>query len=143
MLCLLLADSLVVHTDETGWSINSVWAFLSEKVRVLFFGVRGDPETLRQILDPAIFTGLVDVATMRRCMRENPIAEVLGNFFRKAIKLTLDGALPDAGIWQLLNGLLEISPQSLLVRRVTAAERGRTKERSQCWRMRFWSCALR
>ena len=37
LLCLLLANSLVVHTDETGWSIRSVWAFLSEKVRVLFF----------------------------------------------------------------------------------------------------------
>jgi hypothetical protein len=50
-LCLLLANSLVVHTDETGWSIHSVWAFLSEKVRVLFFGVHKDAETLRQILD--------------------------------------------------------------------------------------------
>jgi hypothetical protein len=39
LLCLLLANSLVVHADETGWSINSVWAFLSEKVRVVFFGV--------------------------------------------------------------------------------------------------------
>ena len=38
VLCTLLANSLVVHTDETGWSINSVWAFLSEKARVLFFG---------------------------------------------------------------------------------------------------------
>jgi hypothetical protein len=40
LLCVLLANSLVVHTDETGWSIRSVWAFLSEKVRVLFFGVQ-------------------------------------------------------------------------------------------------------
>ena len=54
LLCLLLANSLVVHTDETGWSIHSVWAFLSEKVRVLFFGVHKDGETLRQILDPGI-----------------------------------------------------------------------------------------
>ena len=59
LLCLLLANSLVVHTDETGWSINSVWAFLSEKVRVLFFGVHKDAETLRQILDPATFEGIV------------------------------------------------------------------------------------
>ena len=27
-LCTLLANSAVVHADETGWSINSVWAFL-------------------------------------------------------------------------------------------------------------------
>jgi hypothetical protein len=35
----LLANSLVVHTGETSCSINSVWAFLSEKARGLFFGV--------------------------------------------------------------------------------------------------------
>jgi len=35
-----------VHSDETGWSINSVWAFLSEKVRVLFFGVHKNADTL-------------------------------------------------------------------------------------------------
>jgi hypothetical protein len=39
ILCTLLANSLVVHADETSWSIHSVWAFLSEKARVLFFGV--------------------------------------------------------------------------------------------------------
>ena len=33
VLCTLLANSLVVHADETSWSINSVWAFLSEKAR--------------------------------------------------------------------------------------------------------------
>ena len=38
-LCTLLANSAVVHADETGWSLHSVWAFLSEQVRVLFFGV--------------------------------------------------------------------------------------------------------
>jgi hypothetical protein len=30
VLCTLLANSLVVHADETSWSINSVWAFLSD-----------------------------------------------------------------------------------------------------------------
>ena len=38
-LCTLLANSAVVPADETSWSINSVWAFLSEKVR----GPRGCP----------------------------------------------------------------------------------------------------
>jgi hypothetical protein len=38
-LCTLLATSAVVHADETGWSINSVWAFLSEQVRIIMFGV--------------------------------------------------------------------------------------------------------
>jgi hypothetical protein len=30
-----------------------VWAFLSEKARVLLFGVHKDAATLKQILDPA------------------------------------------------------------------------------------------
>jgi hypothetical protein len=89
VLCTLLANSLVVHSDETGWSLNSVWAFLSEKVRVLFFGVHKDEETLKQILDPEKFSGLVI----------SDDAAVYGNFtnsqkcwahlLRKAIKLTL------------------------------------------------------
>lgn len=89
LLCTLLANSLVVHTDETGWSLNSVWAFLSEKARVLFFGVHKDEETLKQILDPEKFAGLVI----------SDDAAVYGNFtqsqkcwahlLRKAIKLTL------------------------------------------------------
>jgi len=89
VLCTLLANSLVVHADETSWSINSVWAFLSEKARVLFFGVHKDAETLKEILDPETFAGLVI----------SDDAAVYGNFtqaqkcwahlLRKAIKLTL------------------------------------------------------
>lgn len=88
-LCKLLAHSVVVHADETSWSINSVWAFLSEKARVMLFGVHKDGETLKQILDPATFEGVV----------VSDDAAVYGNFtkgqkcwahlLRKAIKLTL------------------------------------------------------
>jgi transposase len=49
VLCTLLANSMVVHADETSWSINSVWAFLSEKARVLLFGVHKDADTLKKI----------------------------------------------------------------------------------------------
>jgi hypothetical protein len=89
LLCLLLANSLVVHTDETGWSINSVWAFLSEKVRLLFFGVHKDAETLRQILDPATFAGLVisDDAAVYASFTQSQ--KCWAHFLRKAIKLTL------------------------------------------------------
>jgi hypothetical protein len=89
LLCLLLTNSLVVHTDETGWSINSVWAFLSEKVRVLFFGVHKDAETLRQILDPATFAGLVisDDAAIYANFTQSQ--KCWAHFLRKAIKLTL------------------------------------------------------
>ena len=89
LLCALLANSLVVHTDETGWSIHSVWAFLSEKVRVLFFGVHKDAETLRQILDPATFAGMVisdDAAVYANFTQSQ---KCWAHFLRKAIKLTL------------------------------------------------------
>ena len=89
VICTLLAHSAVVHADETSWSINSVWAFLSEHVRVLLFGVHKDGPTLKAILNPADFTGVI--------VSDN--AAVYGNFttaqkcwahlLRKAIKLTL------------------------------------------------------
>ena len=58
-LCTLLAHSLVVHADETRWSLNSVWAFLSEKARVLLFGVHKDAGTLQKVLDPTSFAGIL------------------------------------------------------------------------------------
>lgn len=89
VLCMLLANSLVVHTDETGWSIKSVWAFLSEKARVMFFGVPKDAETLRQILDPATFAGLLisdDAAVYANFTLSQ---KCWAHLLRKAIKLTL------------------------------------------------------
>jgi len=88
-LCTLLANSAVVHTDETSWSLNSVWAFLSEKVRVVFFGVHKDADTLRQILDPATFAGIVvsdDAAVYANFTRSQ---KCWAHLLRKAIKLTL------------------------------------------------------
>ena len=55
--CTLLASLLVVHADETNWSLNSVWAFLSEKVRVSSFGVHKDAATLKKVLDPNTVRG--------------------------------------------------------------------------------------
>jgi hypothetical protein len=88
-LCTLLANSAVVHTDETSWSLNSVWAFLSEKVRVLFFGVHKDAETLQRILDPATFKGIVvsdDAAVYANFTQSQ---KCWAHLLRKAIKLTL------------------------------------------------------
>jgi hypothetical protein len=88
-LCMLLANSAVVHADETSWSIHSVWAFLSEKARVLFFGVHKDAATLQAVLDPATFAGIVisddaavyaDFTHAQKCW---------AHLLRKAIKLTL------------------------------------------------------
>ena len=88
-LCTLLAHSAVVHADETGWSLNSVWAFLSEKARVVFFGVHKDAETLKRILDPATFAGIVvsdDAAVYANFTQSQ---KCWAHLLRKAIKLTL------------------------------------------------------
>jgi transposase len=88
-LCTLLAKSLVVHGDETRWSLNSVWALLSEKARVLLFGVHKDADTLRQVLDPATFAGIVfsdDAAVYETFSRAQ---KCWAHLLRKAIKLTL------------------------------------------------------
>ena len=89
ILCTLLANSAVVHADETSWSLNSVWAFLSEKARVMFFGVHKDAETLKEILDPATFGGLVisdDAAVYANFTQSQ---KCWAHLLRKAIKLTL------------------------------------------------------
>ena len=106
ILCTLLANSAVVHADETSWSIKSVWAFLSEKVRLLFYGVNKDARTLASILDPATFAGLVisddaavygDFAHSQKCW---------AHLLRKAIKLTLQKP-GDAQYRAFADGLLE------------------------------------
>jgi hypothetical protein len=89
VLCTLLANSLVVHTDETGWSINSVWAFLSEKARVLFYGVHKDGDTLKEILDPETFAGLVISDDAAVYANFNQSQKCWAHLLRKAIKLTL------------------------------------------------------
>jgi transposase len=89
VLCTLLANSLVVHADETSWSLHSVWAFLSEKARVLWFGVHKDAETLKKVLDPATFAGIV--ISDHAAVYDNFTAaqKCWAHLLRKAIKLTL------------------------------------------------------
>jgi transposase len=89
VLCTLLAHSLVVHADETRWSLNSAWAFLSEKARLLLFGVHKDADTLQKILDPATFAGLVisDDAAIYASFTQ--AQKCWAHLLRKAIKLTL------------------------------------------------------
>jgi transposase len=88
-LCTLVANSAIVHADETSWSINSVWAFLSEKARILWFGVHKDAETLKMILDPETFKGIVisdDAAVYENFTKSQ---KCWAHLLRKAIKLTL------------------------------------------------------
>jgi hypothetical protein len=89
VLCTLLANSLVVHADETSWSINSVWALLSEKARVLLFGVPKDAETLKKILDPASFAGIVISDHAAVYDNFSAAQKCWAHLLRKAIKLTL------------------------------------------------------
>ena len=89
ILCTLMANSLVVHADETSWSLNSVWAFLSEKARVLLFGVHKDADTLAQILDPETFTGIVISDDAAVYANFTQAQKCWAHLLRKAIKLTL------------------------------------------------------
>src|SRR3984957_5867421 len=89
VLCTLLANSMVVHADETSWSINSVWAFLSEKARLLLFGVHKDAATLAALLDPATFAGIVISDDAAVYAHFSKAQKCWAHLLRKAIKLTL------------------------------------------------------
>src|SRR3954453_22090885 len=127
VLCTLLAHSLVVHADETRWSLNSVWAFLSEKARVLLFGVHKDAGTLQQVLDPATFAGILisdDAAVYAHFTRAQ---KCWAHLLRKAIKLTLQD--PNSAVYRTFTDrLLEIDRAACRVRRdgrLSDAGRGR------------------
>jgi hypothetical protein len=116
VLCTLLANSLVVHADETSWSIHSVWAFLSEKARLVFFGVHKDAETLEQILDPHTFAGLVISDDAAVYANFSQAQKCWAHLLRKAIKLTL--LEPDNLEYrQFTDRLLEIYRQACRVQR--------------------------
>jgi transposase len=89
VLCTLLANSLVVHADETSWSLNSVWALLSEKARLLLFGVHKDAGTLETLLDPATFAGIVISDDAAVYGHFSHAQKCWAHLLRKAIKLTL------------------------------------------------------
>ncbi len=127
-LCTLLANSAVVHADETGWSLNSVWAFLSENVRVLLFAVHKDADTLKQVLDPATFAGIVisdDAAVYANFTQSQ---KCWAHLLRKAIKLTLLG-FANEEYRRLTDRLLEIYRAACRVqrdRRLSAAGRAKS-----------------
>src|SRR3954451_21230713 len=115
-LCTLLAHSLVVHADETRWSLNSAWASLSEKARVVVFGVPKDAATLQKILDPASFAGILisdDAAVYAHFTRAQ---KCWAHLLRKAIKLTLQDP-NNAAYRTLTDRLLEIYREACRVQR--------------------------
>lgn len=107
VLCTLLAQSLVVHADETRWSLHSVWALLSEKARLLLFGVHKDAATLATILDPATFAGLVISDDAAVYGQFSAMQKCWAHLLRKAIKLTLQ-APEQADYRRFTDGLLTI-----------------------------------
>jgi len=106
-LCSLLSVSAVVHADETSWSINSVWAFLSERVRVLVFGCRKDGDTLASMLRKEEFSGILvsdDAAVYRGFSKAQ---KCWAHLLRKAIRLTL--LEPENECYRsFLDGLLDV-----------------------------------
>jgi transposase len=88
-LCTLLAHTAVVHTDETSWSINSVWAFLSDKLTVLFYGVHKDGDTLASILNKETFAGVLVSDNAAVYQGFSKTQKCWAHLIRKAIKLTL------------------------------------------------------
>src|ERR1700678_2226564 len=116
VLCTLLANSLVVHTDETSWSINSVWAFLSEKARLVFFGVHKDADTLEKILNPLTFKGLVISDDAAVYANFSQAQKCWAHLLRKAIKLTLQEPTNEE-YRQLTDRLLEIYRKACRVQR--------------------------
>jgi transposase len=116
VLCTLLANSLVVHTDETRWSIHSVWAFLSEKARLVLFGVPKDADTLEQILDPHTFAGLVVSDDAAVYANFSQAQKCWAHLLRKAIKLTLQEP-ENAEYRQFTDRLLEIYRRACRVQR--------------------------
>jgi hypothetical protein len=116
VLCTLLANSLVVHTDQTSWSLNSVWAFLSEKARLLLFGVHQDAETLKQLLDPATFAGLLISDDAAVFAQFSQAQKCWAHLLRKAIKLTLQDP-DDVDYRHFADRLLEIYRAACRVQR--------------------------
>jgi transposase len=116
VLCTLLANSLVVHADETSWSINSVWAFLSEKARLLVFGVHKDAATLAALLDPETFAGILISDDAAVYAHFTQAQKCWAHLLRKAIKLTLQD--PNrADYRQFTDRLLEIYRAAARVQR--------------------------
>ena len=88
-LCTLVANSLVVHADETRWSLNSVWALLSEKAWCCCSACTRMLLLLEKILDPATFEGIVISDHAAVYGQFNKTQKCWAHLMRKAIKLTL------------------------------------------------------
>ena len=106
-LCQLLSVSAVVHADETSWSINSVWAFLSDTARVLVFGCRKDGQTLATLLAKEDFSGVLVSDDAAVYQGFDSAQKCWAHLLRKAIRLTLLRP-DDADLRRFADDLLEV-----------------------------------
>lgn len=88
-LCSLVANSMILHADETSWSIHSVWALLTENARILLHGVHKDASTLEAILDPETFGGLVHSDHAAVYSRFSKTQKCWAHLLRKAIRICI------------------------------------------------------
>jgi transposase len=88
-LCSLVANSMIVHADETGWSIHSVWAFVTEQARLLLHGVHKDAATLEKILNPESFQGLVISDDSAVYSKFSKMQKCWAHLLRKAVRICL------------------------------------------------------
>ena len=66
-----------------------MWAFLSESVRVLFFGVHKDGDTLKTILNPETFAGVIVSDDAAVYANFTQAQKCWAHLIHKAIKLKL------------------------------------------------------
>jgi transposase len=92
-LCNLLVHAAIVYADETGWKVGqngcSLWAFVTEQLRLLRFGCHKDGATLESILPPAQFHGILvsdDAAVYQRYAHAQ---KCWAHLLRKIIRLAL------------------------------------------------------
>ena len=140
VLCTLLANSLVVHADETSWSLHSVWAILSEKARLLLFGVHKDGATLKKILDPATFAGIVISDHAAVYANFSAAQKCWAHLLRKAIKLTLQDP-NNEDYRNFTDRLLEIYREACRIQGDRRLVTPGVPTRWPCWKTRSSSCA--
>jgi hypothetical protein len=92
-LCDLLVHAAIVYADETGWKIGqdgcSLWAFVTEQLRLLRFGCRKDGATLESILPPARFHGILVSDHAAVYARYTHAQKCWAHLLRKIIRLAV------------------------------------------------------
>jgi hypothetical protein len=92
-LCDLLVHEAVVYSDDTGWKIGtqgcSLWAFLTERLRLFCFGCRKDGQTLESILPPSKFQGILVTDNAAVYDRYERHQKCWAHLLRKSIRLAI------------------------------------------------------